>query len=93
MKNLSNSLWMCNLNWFFQAFLIGKDSGAIIANLVPVVYPETVISLITLGIPFMNPGPSAIQNDLLPKGFYITRWQVLILFHNHFYFPLYSVRT
>ncbi|KAK2424550.1 bifunctional epoxide hydrolase [Trifolium repens] len=58
-----------------KAFLIGKDSGAIIANLVPVVYPETVISLITLGIPFMNPGPSAIQNDLLPKGFYITRWQ------------------
>jgi hypothetical protein len=84
---------MFNFNCFYQAFLIGKDSGAIIANLVPVVYPETVISLITLGIPFMNPGPSAIQNDLLPKGFYITRWQVLILFHNHFYFSQYSFLT
>ncbi|CAI8592616.1 unnamed protein product [Vicia faba] len=58
-----------------KAFIIGKDFGAIIAYLVAVVYPEKVASVITLGIPFINPGASAVKKDLLPKGFYITRWQ------------------
>ncbi|XP_004487293.1 epoxide hydrolase 3-like [Cicer arietinum] len=58
-----------------KAVLIGKDFGAIPAYLVAAVHPEKVASVITLGIPFMLPGPSAVQNHLLPKGFYITRWQ------------------
>ncbi|KAJ1410689.1 Epoxide hydrolase-like [Sesbania bispinosa] len=58
-----------------KAFLVGKDFGALPAYLVAAVHPEKVASVITLGIPFMLPGPSAVQNHLLPKGFYITRWQ------------------
>ncbi|KAJ1434562.1 Epoxide hydrolase-like [Sesbania bispinosa] len=58
-----------------KAFLVGKDFGALPAYLVAAVHPEKVASVITLGIPFMLPGPSAVQNHFLPKGFYITRWQ------------------
>ncbi|KHN31993.1 Epoxide hydrolase 2 [Glycine soja] len=58
-----------------QAFLVGKDFGAIPGYLTAAVHPERVAAVITLGIPFMLPGPSAVQNHLLPKGFYITRWQ------------------
>ncbi|KAJ1410620.1 Epoxide hydrolase-like [Sesbania bispinosa] len=72
-KKLTNS--MCNFKCLYQAFLVGKDFGALLAYLVVVVHPEKVASVITLGIPFMLPGPSAVQNHLLPKGFYITWWQ------------------
>jgi len=65
-------------NCFYQAFLVGKDFGAIPAYLTAAVHPERVGAVITLGVPFLLPGPSAIQNHLLPKGFYITRWQVRI---------------
>ncbi|XP_027346972.1 bifunctional epoxide hydrolase 2-like [Abrus precatorius] len=58
-----------------KAFLVGKDFGAIPGYLTAAVHPERVIAVITLGIPFILPGPSAVQNHLLPKGFYITRWQ------------------
>ncbi|KAK7263645.1 hypothetical protein RJT34_31239 [Clitoria ternatea] len=58
-----------------KAFLVGKDFGAIPGYLTAAVHPERVAAVITLGIPFMLPGPSAIQNHLLPRGFYITRWQ------------------
>ncbi|XP_054814197.1 uncharacterized protein LOC129314797 isoform X3 [Prosopis cineraria] len=58
-----------------KAFLVGKDFGALPAYLVGVVHPEKVIGVVTLGVPFMLPGPSAVQNHLLPKGFYMTRWQ------------------
>ncbi|KAJ4825871.1 putative polyol transporter 4 [Turnera subulata] len=56
-------------------FLVGKDFGAVPAYLVAVLHPEKVSGVITLGIPFMMPGPQAVQTDLMPKGFYITRWQ------------------
>lgn len=58
-----------------KAFLIGKDFGAIPAYMVAAVHPERVSGVITLGVPFMLPGPSAIQNHLLPEGFYVSRWQ------------------
>lgn len=58
-----------------KAFLIGKDFGAIPAYLAAAVHPERVSGVITLGVPFMLPGPSAVQNHLLPEGFYISRWQ------------------
>lgn len=44
--------------------------------MVAAVHPERVSGVITLGVPFMLPGPSAIQNHLLPEGFYVSRWQV-----------------
>ncbi|KEH39108.1 putative soluble epoxide hydrolase [Medicago truncatula] len=68
-KDLLDTLGISN------AILIGKDFGAIPAYLVAAVHPEKVASVITLGVPFILPGPSAVQNHLLPKGFYITRWQ------------------
>ncbi|KAI4322656.1 hypothetical protein L6164_022329 [Bauhinia variegata] len=58
-----------------KVFLVGKDFGAIPAYLVAAVHPERVIAVVTLGVPFVVPGPSAVQNHLLPKGFYVTRWQ------------------
>ncbi|KAJ6884956.1 hypothetical protein NC652_031836 [Populus alba x Populus x berolinensis] len=58
-----------------KVFLIGKDFGSITAYLVAVVHPERVSGLVSLGIPFLLPGPNCIRNDLMPSGFYITRWQ------------------
>ncbi|XP_047155221.1 bifunctional epoxide hydrolase 2-like [Vigna umbellata] len=58
-----------------KAFLVGKDFGAIPAYLTAALHPERVGAIITLGVPFLLPGPSAVQNHLLPKGFYVTRWQ------------------
>ncbi|KAG6661460.1 bifunctional epoxide hydrolase 2-like [Carya illinoinensis] len=58
-----------------KAFIVGKDFGSMPSYLVAAVHPERVIGVITLGVPFLIPGPSAIQNHLLPEGFYVTRWQ------------------
>lgn len=58
-----------------KAFLVGKDSGAFPAFQVAVLHPERVSGVVTLGIPFMLPGVSVIPMHLLPKGFYILRWQ------------------
>ncbi|TYH22579.1 hypothetical protein ES288_A04G140200v1 [Gossypium darwinii] len=57
-----------------KAFLVGKDFGAMPAFMVAVTHPERVLGVITLGIPFLIPGPLGIQLDLLPKGFYVIRW-------------------
>ncbi|TYI87901.1 hypothetical protein E1A91_D04G168300v1 [Gossypium mustelinum] len=59
---------------FDKAFLVGKDFGAFSAFMVAVTHPERVLGVITLGIPFLIPGSLGIQLDLLPKGFYVTRW-------------------
>ncbi|TKY48853.1 Bifunctional epoxide hydrolase 2 [Spatholobus suberectus] len=56
-----------------KAVLVGKDFGAIPAYIVAALHPDKVASVITLGVPFMLPGPSAIQN--LPKGSYVIKWQ------------------
>ncbi|XP_050375599.1 uncharacterized protein LOC126793190 [Argentina anserina] len=58
-----------------KAFLVGKDFGSIPAQIVAALHPDRVAGVISLGIPFIIPGPSAIQNHLLPEGFYISRWQ------------------
>ncbi|BAT90166.1 hypothetical protein VIGAN_06135300 [Vigna angularis var. angularis] len=59
-----------------KAFLVGKDFGAFPGHLTTAVHPERVAGIISLGIPFMLPGPSAVEGHLLlPKGFYITRWR------------------
>jgi len=63
-----------------QVFLIGKDFGSITAYLVAVVHPERVSGLVSLGIPFLLPGPNCIRNDFMPSGFYITRWQVRFIY-------------
>ncbi|ONI17399.1 hypothetical protein PRUPE_3G156800 [Prunus persica] len=58
-----------------KAFIVGKDFGALSAYRVGVLHPERVCAIITLGTPFIQPGPSVVQNHLLPEGFYISRWQ------------------
>ncbi|KAG8642421.1 hypothetical protein MANES_12G085000v8 [Manihot esculenta] len=58
-----------------KAFVIAKDAGAFPAYLLGVLHPNRVSALATLGIPFMLPGPNGIPTHLMPKGFYIARWQ------------------
>ncbi|KAK0589384.1 hypothetical protein LWI29_013531 [Acer saccharum] len=59
-----------------KAFLVGKDAGVIPAYMVAAAHPEKVAGIITMGVPFMIPGPMSLQiMDKLPKGFYVLRWQ------------------
>ncbi|KAL1805576.1 hypothetical protein ACET3Z_028644 [Daucus carota] len=57
-----------------KVFVIGQDVGAMVAYLFALRYPERVHGIVTLGVPFMPPRPVEYHN-LLPEGFYITRWQ------------------
>ncbi|KAF5745972.1 putative epoxide hydrolase [Tripterygium wilfordii] len=72
-----------------KVFLVGKDLGAIPANMLSVIHPDRLYGLVTLGVPFILPGPASLPTDLMPKGFYVTRWEVKMhkLFneknHNH----------
>lgn len=65
-----------------QAFLISKDMGTRVAHVFTVLYPEKVSGIVTLGIPPFPLIPF-VPFELLPKGFYVTRWQVLdtMIFH------------
>ncbi|CAA3004570.1 bifunctional epoxide hydrolase 2-like [Olea europaea subsp. europaea] len=56
-----------------KVFLIGKDFGARIAYFFALLHPEKVFGIVTLGIPFVPPGPPAFLEHL-PEGFYISRW-------------------
>ncbi|CAN1844341.1 Bifunctional epoxide hydrolase 2 [Linum perenne] len=58
-----------------KVFLVGKDFGVMPAYMVSVLHPDRVAGLITMGIPFVLPGPDGLKNHLMPKGFYINRWQ------------------
>ncbi|KAJ9170971.1 hypothetical protein P3X46_019143 [Hevea brasiliensis] len=58
-----------------KVFLVGKDFGALPISLLAALHPDRVSAFVTLGVPFMLPGANAVQNHLMPKGFYITRWQ------------------
>ncbi|XP_051126114.1 uncharacterized protein LOC127248025 [Andrographis paniculata] len=59
-----------------KAFFIGKDFGIRPAYLMPLLYPERVSGVVTLGAPYLPPTPSATSFlDHLPEGFYISRWQ------------------
>lgn len=59
-----------------QVFLVGKDFGGMPAYIVAALHPDRVAGVVSLGIPFMLPGPAAVQSHLLPEGFYVSRWQV-----------------
>ncbi|KAK3184174.1 hypothetical protein Dsin_031460 [Dipteronia sinensis] len=59
-----------------KAFLVGKDAGVIPAYMIAAAHPEKVAGIITMGVPFLIPGPMLLQfTDKLPKGFCILRWQ------------------
>ncbi|MED6183953.1 hypothetical protein PIB30_042693 [Stylosanthes scabra] len=57
-----------------KVFLVGKDFGGRPAYLFPILHPERVLGVITLGVPYVPPGPLNF-GELLPEGFYILRWQ------------------
>nr|KYP53253.1 Epoxide hydrolase 2 [Cajanus cajan] len=57
-----------------KVFLVGKDFGARPAYLFSILHPERVLGVVTLGVPYVRPGPS-VYHKLLPEGFYILRWQ------------------
>ncbi|CAJ2678502.1 bifunctional epoxide hydrolase 2-like protein [Trifolium pratense] len=57
-----------------KVFLVGKDFGVRPAYLFSILHPERVSGVITLGIPYVPPGPSMFHK-FLPEGFYILRWR------------------
>lgn len=57
-----------------KVVLVAKDFGAKPAYLFALLHPERVLGVVTLGVPFIPPGPSQYQK-YLPEGFYISRWQ------------------
>jgi len=57
-----------------KVFIVGKDFGAWPAYFFALLYPERVLGVATLGIPFVPPGPIT-YNKSLPEGFYISRWK------------------
>lgn len=61
-------------------FLVGKDFGGPPAYLFSILHPERVLGVITLGVPYVPPGPPMLHK-YLPEGFYILRWKV------NFFFP------
>ncbi|PIN12654.1 Soluble epoxide hydrolase [Handroanthus impetiginosus] len=58
-----------------KILLVGKDSGARVAYHFALVHPDRVVAVATLGLPFVVTGPAAFPTDVLPKGFYMMRWQ------------------
>ncbi|PHT35692.1 hypothetical protein CQW23_23392 [Capsicum baccatum] len=58
-----------------KIFLVGKDFGARVLYHFALVYPERVSAVAALGMPFILTGPQTFPRDLLPKGFYMLRWQ------------------
>lgn len=57
-----------------KAFLVGKDFGAFIISLFVILHEERVSGFVTMGVPFMLPGPSD-YDKYLSEGFYISRWR------------------
>ncbi|EEF43240.1 epoxide hydrolase, putative [Ricinus communis] len=58
-----------------KVVLVGKDFGARSACILPLLHPDRVLGVVTIGIPFVPPGP-APYHKYLPEGFYINRWIV-----------------
>ncbi|KAG4959936.1 Epoxide hydrolase A [Glycine soja] len=57
-----------------KVFLVGKDFGARPAHFFSILHPERVLGVVTLGVPYVPPGPS-LYHKFLPEGFYILRWK------------------
>ncbi|CAL5412196.1 unnamed protein product [Camellia sinensis] len=58
-----------------RVFLVAKDFGAWPAYYFALLYPERVLGIITMGVPFLPPGSTTFDKHL-PEGFYISRWRV-----------------
>lgn len=60
---------------YLQVFVIGKDFGAVVAYAFALLHRERVLGVVTLGVPFIPPGP-LVSHESLPEGFYISRFRV-----------------
>jgi len=56
-----------------QAFLVGKDFGAMPAYEFALQHPDRTCGVVCLGIPF---SPVPFSFDTMPEGFYVLRWGV-----------------
>ncbi|XP_044496676.1 epoxide hydrolase A-like [Mangifera indica] len=57
-----------------KVFLVAKDFGARPAYQFALLHPERVTGVVTMGVPYIIPGPPRFRESL-PEGFYISRWQ------------------
>ncbi|XP_023768608.1 uncharacterized protein LOC111917183 [Lactuca sativa] len=57
-----------------KVFVIGKDFGAFVAYAFALLRGERVLGVVTLGVPFIPPGP-LVSHESLPEGFYISRFR------------------
>ncbi|KAL2336569.1 hypothetical protein Fmac_011015 [Flemingia macrophylla] len=57
-----------------RCFLLGKILEFVLHTFFSVLYPERVLGVVTLGVPYVPPGPSMFHK-LFPEGFYILRWK------------------
>ncbi|CAN1284180.1 Bifunctional epoxide hydrolase 2 [Linum perenne] len=54
--------------------VVAKDFGVLPGYYFALLYPERVLGVVTLGVPFVPPG-SIQYHKHLPEGFYFTRWK------------------
>jgi pimeloyl-ACP methyl ester carboxylesterase len=62
----------CHLRTYVQAFMVGKDFGAMPAYDFALRHPDRTRGVMCLGIPF---SPVPITIDTMPEGYYILRWR------------------
>ncbi|XP_058083212.1 uncharacterized protein LOC131231138 isoform X1 [Magnolia sinica] len=58
-----------------KVFIVAADFGVVTSSLFAVLHPERLLGFITLGVAFFIPGLQEVPQDLVPEGFYISRWQ------------------
>ncbi|KAK9936332.1 hypothetical protein M0R45_013180 [Rubus argutus] len=58
-----------------KVFLIGKDFGAFPAYIFAGLHPERTLGVVTMGVPYESRSSGPRSTELLPEGFYISRWQ------------------
>ncbi|KAL4626731.1 hypothetical protein ACB092_05G118800 [Castanea dentata] len=71
---LTDLLGILNALQLPKVFLIAKDFGARPAYLFANLHPERVLGAVTMGVPYLPPGPTTFHK-YLPEGFYISRWR------------------
>ncbi|KAF6157546.1 hypothetical protein GIB67_004484 [Kingdonia uniflora] len=57
-----------------KVFLVAKDFGVRPAYHFALLYPERVIGVVSLGLPFMLSGAQSFLRETLPDGFYVYRF-------------------
>ncbi|KAK6919040.1 Alpha/beta hydrolase fold-1 [Dillenia turbinata] len=72
---VDDAIGLLNALGIDEAVFVGKDMGSFPAFQLGVVHPDRVIAVISQGIPFILPGPNSLPFHLMPRGFYVVRWQ------------------